>query len=89
MYGYEIVRELGRRSEGYFHLKEGTLYPALHRLEKDGLIVGLWRTASSGQYRRYYAISAQGLGEFQKRVSDWESFAQAVSRVMASSVARA
>ena len=42
MYGYQLVREMEQRSGGYFHLKEGTLYPALHRLERDGLLEGAW-----------------------------------------------
>jgi PadR family transcriptional regulator PadR len=39
MYGYQIIREIERRSQGYFKFKEGTLYPALHRLEKAGLVL--------------------------------------------------
>ena len=42
MYGYQIVKELQVRSEGYFELEQGTLYPALHRLEKDGFVQGKW-----------------------------------------------
>ena len=57
MYGYQLAKEMERRSGGYFHLKEGTLYPALHRLERDGLIVGHWELSDSGQSRRYYNVS--------------------------------
>ena len=39
MYGYQIIKELGQRSQGYFNFKEGTLYPALHRLEEAGLVI--------------------------------------------------
>ena len=60
MYGYQMMKEMERRSAGYFSLKEGTLYPALHRLEKDSLIEGRWREASSGQVRRYYEINPKG-----------------------------
>ena len=49
MYGYQIIKELGRKSEGYFEFKEGTLYPVLHRLEKAGLISGKWQVLPSGQ----------------------------------------
>jgi len=56
MYGYQIIKELGRRSQGYFKFKEGTLYPALHRLEKAGLIVGKWQMLPGGRQRRYYYI---------------------------------
>jgi len=42
MYGYQIVKEVEQRSSGYFEFKEGTLYPALHRLERAGLVEGRW-----------------------------------------------
>lgn len=83
MYGYEIVREIERRSEGYFLLKEGTLYPALHRLEREALIEGLWRTVPGGQYRRYYGISPAGRHALERRAAEWQNFSQAINRVMA------
>ena len=46
MHGYRIVKELDQLSEGYFAMGEGTLYPHLHQLEKDGLIEGYWETVS-------------------------------------------
>ena len=60
MYGYQIVKELDSRSEGYFKFKEGTLYPALHRLERSGLITGKWQTLSNKRQRRYYYITTKG-----------------------------
>ena len=60
-YGYQIVKELEARSQGYFKFKEGTLYPALHRLEKSGLITGKWQMLPNGRQRRYYYITAKGL----------------------------
>ena len=54
MYGYQIIKELERRSQGYFKFKEGTLYPALHRLERAGLILSRWQVLPSGRKRRYY-----------------------------------
>ena len=47
MYGYQMMRELDGKSQGYFKFKEGTLYPALHRLEKVGLLQGNWQTPVS------------------------------------------
>ena len=44
VYGYQIIKELERRSDGLFRLKEGTLYPALHRMERSGLVRGKWQT---------------------------------------------
>ena len=60
MYGYQLVKEIEQRSSGYFHFKEGTLYPALHRLERDGLIAGAWRSSTTGQNRRYHEVTANG-----------------------------
>ncbi|MBI2868624.1 MAG: helix-turn-helix transcriptional regulator [Chloroflexi bacterium] len=48
MYGYQIVKEMASRSQGYFRFKEGTLYPALHRLEDAGLIKGRWQAVPPG-----------------------------------------
>lgn len=56
-YGYQVVKELERRSEGYFCLKEGTLYPILHRLERQGLLAARWETMPNGSERRYYALT--------------------------------
>ena len=85
MYGYEILREVEHRSGGYFAMKEGTLYPALHRLERDGLIEGLWRTSPGGQYRRYYAISNPGLQRLEQRRVEWHKFSRAVNMVITGS----
>ena len=85
MYGYEILREVEHRSGGYFAMKEGTLYPALHRLERDGLIEGLWRTSPGGQYRRYYAISNPGLQRLEQRRVEWRKFSRAVNMVITGS----
>ena len=82
MYGYQIVREMERRSEGYFRFKEGTLYPALHRLEKAKLVVGSWADSATGQQRRYYAITVAGRRALEARHREWQSFSKAVSLVM-------
>jgi len=60
MYGYQIIKELENRSQGYFRFKEGTLYPALHRLERSGMIQGKWQILASGQQRKYYYITLKG-----------------------------
>lgn len=83
MYGYQIVKELGQRSSGYFQFKEGTLYPALHRLEKAKLVSGSWANSNSGQKRRYYAITELGKKTFAANRKEWTSFASAVNLVMA------
>jgi PadR family transcriptional regulator PadR len=85
-YGYQVVKELERRSEGFFSFKEGTLYPILHRLEKQGLLSGRWQTMPNGSERRYYALTARGRYALSDKLNEWNSFVQAVSRVTGSLV---
>jgi len=81
-YGYELIRELEERSSGYFHFREGTLYPALHRMERDGLIEGRWRTLPGGQERRYYYITPTGVEALSRRRTTWSNFSAAVRSVL-------
>ncbi len=81
-YGYQIIKELEKRSHGYFRFKEGTLYPALHRMEKEKLIKGKWQTLPNGQQRRYYYITKRGQQVLAKRLADWQDFSTAVRLIM-------
>jgi PadR family transcriptional regulator PadR len=81
MYGYQLVKEMEHRSDGYFHLKEGTLYPALHRLERDGLIDGHWEQSETGQSRRYYRISDAGKNRLGAMLNEWKTFTTAVNQI--------
>ena len=82
MYGYQLVKEIEQRSSGYFQFKEGTLYPALHRLERAGLLKGSWRSSPSGQDRRYYQVTAKGKEELQRKAAEWRHFSHAVNLVI-------
>ena len=82
MYGYQIVKEVNLRSSGYFAFKEGTLYPALHRLERAKLIEGRWEDTPNGVRRRYYFITARGKKELSDRQSEWQRFSRAMNSVM-------
>ena len=82
MYGYQILKELGRRSEGYFEFKEGTLYPVLHRLEQAGLILGKWQVLPSGRHRKYYTITAKGHYALEEKRSQWEDFLAAMNLII-------
>jgi transcriptional regulator len=82
MYGYQIVKEVNQRSGGYFAFKEGTLYPALHRLERAGLVEGQWRDSPSGVKRRYYSITAKGQQVLAERLKEWQRFSRAVNAIM-------
>ena len=81
MYGYQIIKELERKSEGYFRFKEGTLYPALHRLEQAGLIEGKWQMLPNGRQRRYYHITEKGRATLVEKTVEWQDFFKAMSLV--------
>ena len=82
MYGYQIIKELQRRSEGYFKFKEGTLYPALHRLERAGLALGKWQLLPSGQQRKYYHLTDKGRSVLVERRSQWQDFLAAMNLII-------
>ena len=75
MYGYEIIQELERRSQGYFTFKEGLLYPALHQLEADGLVTSIWQDTPQGRRRRYYQLTENGRAALAPAVQEWATFA--------------
>jgi PadR family transcriptional regulator, regulatory protein PadR len=82
MYGYQIVKELEARSQGYFKFKEGTLYPALHRLEESGLIASRWQMLPNGRQRRYYHITDKGKVKLASEKTQWLDFFTAVSMIL-------
>jgi PadR family transcriptional regulator, regulatory protein PadR len=81
-HGYDIAREVERRSNGEITFKHGTLYPALHALEKDGLIVSAWEHLDGERPRRVYSLTEQGAEELDRCVEAWNSFARAMNRVI-------
>ena len=82
MYGSQIVKEVDQRSRGYFAFKEGTLYPALHRLEKGKLVEGRWEDTPNNVRRRYYLITAKGKQALADRLTEWRRFSNAMNRIM-------
>ncbi len=81
-HGYAIIEELRRRSSGAFDLPEGTVYPALHRLEAAGLVSSRWSDAG-GRRRRVYDIRRKGREALRASRDEWSAFARAVRSVMA------
>jgi PadR family transcriptional regulator, regulatory protein PadR len=80
-HGYAILQRLKQRSGGAFDLAEGTLYPALHRLERDGLLSSSW-SAQSGRRRRVYRVTKAGRSSLEVRRREWRVFSQAVEAVV-------
>jgi PadR family transcriptional regulator PadR len=81
-HGYAIIEELKLRSRGTFSLPEGTVYPALHRLERAGLLSSGWSNAS-GRKRRVYKLTARGRRRLDTSKREWSDFASAVDAVLA------
>jgi DNA-binding PadR family transcriptional regulator len=82
VHGYAAAQALRERSGGVFDLPEGTIYPALHRLERAGLLQSGWSTAS-GRRRRVYQLTARGKRAVGRARGDWQRFSAAVQAVMA------
>lgn len=82
MYGYQMIKELEERSDQVFSLKEGTLYPILHGLEKEGLIRSYASKTEQGRPRKYYAIQDRGRRLLQDKKKEWQLFSSAVNKVL-------
>ena len=83
-YGYAIVRELNKRSEGILELGEGTIYPVLHRLERRKLICARWRLSENGRERKYYRLTAKGRKAFAADCQQWQILASIMGKVLPS-----
>jgi len=82
MYGYEIIKAVNEQTNGQFAWKEGSLYPALHRMEADGLIIGEWRIEGEERPRKYYAVTKKGLKHLTAKQEEWRHFTQTVNAVL-------
>lgn len=77
-HGYEIAQQIKSRSKNVLDFKEGTLYPALHGLEQQGLLSS-YNREENGRVRRYYQLTQPGRLELQKERQEWQQFVQAVN----------
>src|SRR5262245_33266845 len=80
-HGYEISQRLTRTSGGELAVNEGSLYPALHRLERGGLVPSTW-SANEGRRRRIYEITDAGRRAAEQSRREWKAFSTAVDQVM-------
>jgi transcriptional regulator len=80
-HGYAVIAELGRRSAGALELPEGTVYPALHRLEKSGWLASRWST-DAPRRRRVYELTASGREALATQREQWRGFVTAVDAVL-------
>lgn len=80
-YGYEIAQTVAQHSRGYFDLKEGSLYPALHRLEQQKLLESFWQEIE-GRRRKYYRLSSAGQTALEQKREAWKAFSTGVEGVL-------
>lgn len=82
MYGYEIIQELEDKTDGDFLFREGTLYPILHRLEKDKYLESYNKKGDRGRARKYYKITETGKNFLEEEYNMWKDFIKAVDKVL-------
>ena len=82
LHGYQIAKEMRRRSDDALELGQGVLYPILHRLEDRGLIGGQWEQQTGTPSRKMYAITDAGRAELRSRRREWQAFSKAMARVL-------
>ena len=85
MHGYGIGLRLEGISRGVFRVNAGSLFPALRRLERDGLITGEWQTTENNRRGRYYSLTPQGRTRLKRETREWEAQAEAIARILRAS----
>ncbi len=81
-YGYQITQELYKSSGEIFKLNEGTLYPILHAMEKDGFIKSYSKVSEHGRLRKYYSITQLGKISLATQIEEWRVFSTAVNEIL-------
>ena len=82
MHGYGIVQRIQQVSEEELRVEEGSLYPALHRMEQAGWIGADWKDSETGRRAKYYRLTAAGRKRLAQEAENWSRVAQAVARVL-------
>jgi transcriptional regulator len=83
LHGYGIGVRLEQISGGGFRVNAGSLFPALRRLERDGLIEGVWRVSENNRRAKYYRLTAEGRARLKRETRQWEAQARAIARSLA------
>lgn len=82
LHGFGIASEILEASDELLRVEEGSLYPALHRLEQSGLLKGEWRVTENGRRARFYGLTARGKKQLAVEVESWQRLARGVSLVL-------
>ena len=86
LHGYGIGLRLEQISRGAFQVNAGSLFPALRRLERDGLISGDWRVTENNRRAKYYTLTPLGLARLKREMRDWEAQTTAIARILRASL---
>jgi transcriptional regulator len=84
-HGYEVLRRIEEAGSGALELKEGTLYPALYRLEQAGLVAAKWESEKEprrGPRRRIYRLTSKGKADLERGKKSWRSFVSVINRIV-------
>jgi PadR family transcriptional regulator len=82
MHGYGIGVRLAQISKGVFQVNAGSLFPALRRLDRDGLIRGEWRVTENSRRAKYYSLTPSGRAQLKRETRDWEAQTTAIARIL-------
>ena len=82
MHGYGITLHIQQVSEDILRVEEGSLYPALHRMEQDGWVSAEWGTSENNRRARYYRLTAAGRKQLAAEEKNWERLTQAVAHIL-------
>lgn len=80
-YGYQIIKRLNDAADGAFLWQEGTIYPILHKLEKDDFVRAQWQEADTGRRRKYYYITAKGRDALAQGSHQWSEYHRMIVRL--------
>ena len=84
LHGYEIIRRLEATSQGLFRFKEGLVYPALHRMEQDGLVAGRWVGDPNTRRRKVYSVTEKGRWRLEQDVNRWRALSRNINTLLGS-----
>jgi len=87
MHGYAVARWLQRVTDDVLQIEEGSLYPALHRLERRGWVESEWGVSENNRRAKFYSLTAEGRRHLRAESSTWTTFSQAVSKVLTTTTA--
>jgi transcriptional regulator len=86
LHGYGIGVRLEQISKGVFQVNAGSLFPALRRLERDGLVRGEWRVTENNRRAKYYILTAPGRATLKRETRDWQAQSTAIARILDASL---